>query len=127
VRAVCRRGGSRWGSSKSWCRPTSFRAHRRVGCPDESIPVRAPDGDLVYVTGELLLDEKFVRDSLAEKQPAMVRSTMLHELGDLVGLDHVPDEKALMFPHAMPGVTTFARGELPGLMSLGRGPCRPGL
>jgi hypothetical protein len=89
--------------------------------------VRAPDGDLAYVTGQVLLDEQFVTDSLAQKESAVVRATMLHELGHLVGLDHVQDPKALMYPDAEPGITTFARGELPGLVSLGRGPCRPGL
>ncbi|WP_422677956.1 matrixin family metalloprotease [Blastococcus brunescens] len=47
---------------------------------------------------------------------------MLHEIGHLVGLDHVSDRTQLMYPSA--GHTLdFASGDLAGLAALGDGEC----
>jgi hypothetical protein len=91
------------------------------------LSVRAPDGDEAFVTGMVIFDADFVTESLRSHQQPVVTATMLHELGHLVGLDHVPDANALMYADANPDVRTFKPDELPGLVSLGRGPCRPGL
>ena len=50
---------------------------------------------------------------------------MLHELGHLVGLDHVTAANQLMYPQTRPGVTDFGAGDLTGLAALGRGTCLP--
>lgn len=47
---------------------------------------------------------------------------ILHELGHLVGLDHVDDETQLMYPHAAKQ-RGFAAGDLRGLHELGLGAC----
>ena len=48
---------------------------------------------------------------------------LLHELGHLVGLDHVDDPDELMYPTAT-SMTSFGPGDLQGLSLLGAIPCR---
>jgi Zn-dependent protease with chaperone function len=57
----------------------------------------------------------------------VVRAVVLHELGHLVGLDHVTAADQLMYPQVQPGVTDFGAGDLTGLAALGRGTCMPNL
>jgi predicted Zn-dependent protease len=52
---------------------------------------------------------------------------MLHELGHLVGLDHVDDPGQLMYPVTALAVTDYAAGDLRGLHRLSTGPCAPDL
>jgi len=56
-----------------------------------------------------------------------VAGIVLHELGHLLGLDHVDDEGQLMYPEARRGVSDFAAGDLTGLVQLGAGMCVPEL
>ncbi|SDS34805.1 Matrixin [Nocardioides scoriae] len=81
------------------------------------------DGFRRYVTGQVTLD----RDSFAElrDQPGgdeIADAIALHELGHLVGLDHVDDPRELMY-----ATTTDQRdlgpGDRRGLAALGRGRC----
>ena len=48
---------------------------------------------------------------------------LLHELGHLVGLDHVDDPNELMYPRAAER-TSYGPGDLKGLALLGAIPCR---
>ena len=57
----------------------------------------------------------------------IARSIVLHEVGHLVGLEHVEDATQLMFPEAQEGVTDLGAGDLTGLAALGRGACVPEL
>lgn len=50
----------------------------------------------------------------------------MHELANVVGLDHVDDPTQLMNPEGT-NVTEFAAGDLAGLARLGGGQCVPEL
>jgi hypothetical protein len=82
------------------------------------------DGRLWYVTGGVTLDA----DSFAqlEDEPdgtAYQRAILLHELGHLVGLDHVKSSHELMFADNV-GRRDFGQGDLNGLVRMGKGDCR---
>lgn len=80
----------------------------------------------VYVTGSLVLDEPDLTAMLAQRDGwDRVRSVIMHELGHVVGLDHVDDPGQLMHATTVPGVVEFGPGDLQGLAALGRGPCAP--
>jgi len=84
-------------------------------------------GPEVFVTGTVSLDEaEFDRLFAQPWGAADARAIVLHELGHLVGLDHVSDRGQLMYPTTS-GVFDFAPGDLTGLVALGRGECVPDL
>jgi hypothetical protein len=84
------------------------------------------DGDLVDVSGRVYLDAAKFRTLVTTRQGrAVAQAIVLHELGHLVGLAHVNDKAQLMFPRAQVAQVTYGPGDLAGLQSLGRGPCRP--
>lgn len=76
----------------------------------------------VYVTGRVVLD----KDAFEDLEPAIgtekrQRAIIIHELGHLVGLDHVDDPDELMY--AETGVTELGPGDRSGLAILGNAPC----
>lgn len=83
---------------------------------------RADDGRLVYVSGQVVLDTQ-----TTEVTPATRKAVMLHELGHVMGLDHVPDHKQLMHSEGNFAVNDFADGDLRGLSTLGTQDCVPGI
>ncbi|MDN5744966.1 MAG: hypothetical protein L0H31_07580 [Nocardioidaceae bacterium] len=72
-----------------------------------------------YVTGGVTLDG----EDLADADDGARRAILLHELGHLVGLDHVDSTRELMFADNL-GRLDFAQGDLNGLVRLGQGRCR---
>lgn len=72
-----------------------------------------------YVTGMVVLD----RDPFAAMGTTLQRAVVTHELGHLVGLDHVDDPGQLMFEETT-SRSTLGAGDLDGLAHLGNGPCR---
>ena len=58
-------------------------------------------------------------------EAAVMQASGGHELGHVVGLDHVEDPTRLMNPVGGDEVTDFATGDLLGLAQLGRGRCFP--
>ncbi|SFL38029.1 Matrixin [Geodermatophilus ruber] len=92
-----------------------------------STAVSPPAGPQVFVTGTVDLDAAaFSRMFADEAGTAVARGILLHELGHLVGLDHVSDTGQLMYPTTST-VVDFAAGDLAGLVELGRGECVPGV
>lgn len=89
-----------------------------------------PDGaGEVYVTGVVVLDapqlaQLMIRGRRGEEQ---ARAIVMHELGHLVGLDHVSDRSQLMYPEGNPEVPDFGAGDIRGLRELGLGECFPDL
>ena len=82
--------------------------------------------DRLYVTGGVTLDGPQLRTVLGERGgKAEVRAVLEHELGHLVGLDHVPDPTQLMNPDRVRGRVSFGAGDLTGLALLGQGSCFP--
>jgi hypothetical protein len=81
------------------------------------------NGVATYVTGQVTLDTDTFNDLLRDPGGAAVaRAITMHELGHLVGLDHVDDERELMYAHNR-GQLDFGPGDRTGLAALGRGPC----
>jgi hypothetical protein len=98
------------------------RLKGRVAGVGGSTSVRR-DGTSTYVSGEVTLDSHTFGTWLAE--PAFLdsaRATVLHELGHLVGLAHVQDDRELMNAKDT-GQTDFGPGDRTGLALLGQGPC----
>lgn len=83
-------------------------------------------GRTVYVTGSVTLDGEDIGPLVAAPgtQPTAL-GIVTHELGHLVGLDHVDDPTQLMYPSTKLPVGAFAAGDLTGLAALGTGECAP--
>ncbi len=93
-----------------------------------SIAITMTGRSPVYVTGQIELDAPQLARGLGRSgADEMVRAVIEHELGHLVGLDHVDDPTQLMNPYMVPGHTDYAAGDLTGLSILGRGRCAPEL
>lgn len=68
----------------------------------------------VYGRGQVALDADWYADATAEQ----ARAVLLHELGHLVGLDHVTDTSQLMSEDNV-GTADYQQGDLEGLARLG--------
>lgn len=84
----------------------------------------SPGSAEVYVSGGVTLDGPQLAEILERRNGrAQARSVIMHELGHLVGLDHVDDPDQLMNGNGNPGVTRFEAGDVAGLNRLGAGRC----
>ncbi|CAN5285738.1 hypothetical protein BH09ACT12_BH09ACT12_26020 [soil metagenome] len=77
-----------------------------------------------YVSGSVVMDTDITDrlDSQIGGSNAQL-GLLLHELGHLVGLDHVDDPTELMYPTAT-SMSAYGPGDLQGLALLGAIPCR---
>jgi hypothetical protein len=92
-----------------------------VGVGGSSVRLHDP-GTVYYVSGEISLDAPDLSEILSRDGPETVRAVIMHELGHVVGLDHVDDRNELMSDRNV-GRTSFGPGDLRGLAELGRGGC----
>ena len=98
-----------------------------VGLAMSHTDIDPVSGAHVRVSGLVFLDtdlRRYPRDPTG--QPAWV-SVLHHELGHLVGLDHVTDESQLMHPQDSGTHVSYEDGDRAGLAELGRGTCAPGV
>ncbi|MFP3578807.1 matrixin family metalloprotease [Arthrobacter sp. SIMBA_036] len=81
-------------------------------------------GPKSYITGSLELDTPQITELLAEQGGKdYVLAVMQHELGHVMGLDHVDDPVQLMYPE-IGAPDGLAAGDLNGLYRLSSAPCR---
>jgi hypothetical protein len=92
-----------------------------VGAPS---PVYGANGQLVYVTGEVVLDGPQLSPASTPDR-GVVRAIILHELGHLMGLDHTSDRGQIMFSESQFNVRDYGDGDLRGLAKLGTQVCFP--
>jgi hypothetical protein len=85
--------------------------------------VPTASGEETYVSGSLHLDHDDISELVAVSGPAAGRAVVLHELGHLVGLDHVSSDVEVMAAE-WTGVTELGPGDRAGLAELGRGSCQ---
>lgn len=87
------------------------------------LSITAPDGDVAYITGEIVLDASYF--AAHAQDVTLQRAVLLHEIGHVLGLGHVQDPTQLMNPQLNPTVTSYGAGDLAGLAQLGSGRCDP--
>ena len=119
------RYGDRWAPVLiSWSDPVEYpQLSGAVIGVASSEPVEAQGGKLARVSGQVTLDAPQLAQQVRAGNRAVALAVITHELGHLVGLGHVGDERQLMYPSARPLVTDFGPGDLTGLSELGSGTC----
>lgn len=76
-----------------------------------------------YVAGAVALDTAVFTDDAVGTDPQSMQAIVQHELGHVLGLDHVDDAGELMFASNL-GRTGWGPGDLEGLARLASVPCR---
>ncbi len=80
------------------------------------------NGNRYYVTGEVALARDYFNQLLARGKRDLAKAIVMHELGHVMGLDHVGSTHEIM--NAAAGRTThFGKGDRAGLKLLGEGAC----
>lgn len=108
----------------AWTDPDEFpRLDGEVAGAARSVSAPAGSAE-VFVTGQVALDGPDAAMMLAggPRGRDLVRALVMHELGHVLGLDHVDDPSQLMH-HDNVGVLDLQAGDRAGLARLGQGPC----
>ena len=135
-----KRHGDRWAPVLiSWVTPADNLDFAGAGVKDDpidymvlgeggSLSAGLPHQPRAKVTGTVQLNARQLKNAMQRPRGhKIVRAVVLHELGHLVGLNHVSSTSDLMNIHMQPGVVDFGAGDLTGLAALGRGSCLPDL
>lgn len=99
-----------------------------TGIGGSSYIASADRASVTYVSGIVILDGPQLDQAYrfgGGRQAVL--GVILHELGHLVGLNHIEDATQLMYEQARDNVTTFQDGDITGLIQLGQGACVPKL
>jgi hypothetical protein len=90
-----------------------------------SVAVTGDDGHRTYVSGLVALDGPDLQRILGQEADGarIVEDIVLHELGHLVGLDHVDSTDELLYPQGQRDLHGYQRGDRAGLTRLGQGRC----
>jgi len=78
---------------------------------------------LRFVSGLAVFNGGALDQQLRSGDDSKAQAVLLHELGHLVGLAHVPDPYQVMFDTNAYPLASYRAGDLRGLEQLGRGPC----
>ncbi len=81
------------------------------------------DASLRLVSGLAVFNGGALGQQLRTGDGSKARAVLLHELGHLVGLDHVADPYQVMFDTNAYPLASYRAGDLRGLEQLGRGHC----
>jgi hypothetical protein len=120
------RYGDRWAPVLVvWSSPaeTSMLADGVLGRAGPDSFGTGDDASVRLVSGLAVFNGGALGQQLASGDASKARSVLLHELGHLVGLAHVPDPYQVMFDTNAYPLPTYRAGDLRGLELLGRGPC----
>ncbi|MBC7291836.1 MAG: matrixin family metalloprotease [Actinotalea sp.] len=109
----------------------AFADERSIDVFDTAAGVASPQrvtvrGRAHYVSGAVYLHTDLLDTWRRPWSEAAWVAVLRHELGHLVGLDHVEDKDELMYPTAG-HESRFGAGDLEGLAALGLGRCAPHL
>jgi len=88
----------------------------------DTFATRQADSDR-FVSGLAVFNSGPLGQQLATGDDSKARAVLLHELGHLVGLAHVPDPYQVMYDTNVYPLSTYRAGDLRGLEQLGRGAC----
>ncbi len=123
------RYGDRWAPVLiAWTTPARIpQLKGDVGGLGGSQLYRAGPGPYTYVTGQIMLDApQLTKLQAGPNGNLIVRTTIEHELGHVMGLGHVKDASQIMYPEGT-GQIGYGAGDLRGLAYEGRGACHPEL
>ena len=86
---------------------------------------RTKDRRLVTLTGDMTIGTEWITEMIAEGYPEQVWWLFLHEIGHILGLDHVDAPSHLMHPGGEEAewTTTLGPGDIEGFARVGAEPC----
>jgi hypothetical protein len=120
------RYGPRWAPVViAWAQPSETNQLPGGNVVGEGGPtwMTAPDGDKVFVSGEVLIDRNATQSLAVSFSGTSLGELLLHELGHVMGLGHTADATQIMYPTLTPvPQASYGSGDRSGLANVGRAP-----